>query len=163
MRMHQHMAVLIVGLVLYPAVRAIEATDARKQAVAAERAQREARQGRRTAGEPLLPPALAAIVRGRLLDQEGKPLGGESLAFVREGSVGITDGLTSDDGTFQVVLPVDRAWQVVLLENGNLSGPRSEAMNTAVADSTSAEPNYDLELRVDGTRLQAQLTPLGER
>jgi hypothetical protein len=107
---------------------------------------------------------IPAIVSGRLLDQDGKPLGGKSLAFVKEGSVVIiTDGPTGDDGTFQFELPVDQPWQVILLGRrayGKLA-PRSEAMITPTpGSSTSDVPNYDLALRLDGTRLQSRLTPL---
>jgi hypothetical protein len=56
---------------------------------------------------------------------------------------------------------VDQTWQVVLLEHGKLSGPRSEEMTTPTpGSSTSDEPNYDLELHLDGARLRAQLTEL---
>ena len=103
---------------------------------------------------------IPSIVSGRLLDQDGKPLAGKVLAFVKEDSVLITDGPTSDDGTFQFELPVDQPWHVVLLEDGK-RGPRSESMSTPTpGSSTSDAPDYDLDLRLDGTRLQARLTPL---
>ena len=103
---------------------------------------------------------IPAIVSGRLLDHNGRPLGGKLLAFVKEDSVLITDGPTSDDGTFQFEVPVDQPWHVVLLEDGT-RGPRSEAMSTPTpGSSTSDAPDYDLDLRLDGTRLPARLTPL---
>ena len=113
----------------------------------------------RIATPPRAPP-MPAIVRGLLLDPSGRPLGKTFLAFVKADSGLITDGPISDDGTFLFELPVDQPWRVVMLQDGKLSGPRSELMTTPVADSKSVEPNYDLELRVDGARLQAQLTPL---
>ncbi len=107
---------------------------------------------------------IPAIVRGRLLDKDGKPLGKRPLAFyVKDGTnpTGlIADGPTNDDGTFQFELPVDKQWQAVFRENDKSPGLRSEAMQTPVADRSSAEPNYDLELRVDGARLEASLKPL---
>ena len=113
----------------------------------------------RNATPPRTPP-MPSIVRGRLLGSDATPLGKKFLAFVKADSGLITDGPINDDGTFQFELPVDQPWRVVLLQNGKLSGPRSELMTTPIADGKSVEPNYDLELRVDGARLQARLTPL---
>ena len=132
--------------------------------MAAARAEAEVRQALSRASNvatPLRAPKIPAIVRGRLLDQDGRPLGGRPIAFVKANSALLTDGPTSADGTFQFELPVDQPWQVVMLQDGQLSGPRSELMTTPAPASTASDvPNYDLELRVDGARLQARLTPL---
>ncbi len=103
---------------------------------------------------------IPSIVTGRLLDQDGKPIGQKTIAFVMEGSTTITEGPTSGDGTFLFELPVDHPWQAVLMERGKLSGLRSDVQTTPIADSTSGEPNYDLELRVEGKHLRSQLALL---
>ena len=107
---------------------------------------------------------IPSIVRGRLLDKDGKALGKKIVAFYsKDGSEKqnvLTEGPTSDDGTFQFELPVDKQWQAVFRENDESPTLRSEAMETPVADRLSGGANYYLELRVDGSRLAASLKPL---
>jgi serine/threonine protein kinase len=109
---------------------------------------------------------IPAIVSGQFLDQDRQPLNGAILAFVKDGQAMreagalITDGPSDANGFFQFELPTDVAWQVILLRNGQ-EVARSPAMRTPAAGSTTTDaPDYDLELRLDGTQLQASLTPL---
>jgi hypothetical protein len=72
----------------------------------------------------------------------------------------ISDGLTGDDGSFRFEMPLGRSWQALLPQGGTLDGPRSEALKISIpAAGTFVALVYDLELRLDGTRLNARLTP----
>jgi tRNA A-37 threonylcarbamoyl transferase component Bud32/tetratricopeptide (TPR) repeat protein len=111
-----------------------------------------------------------AIVSGRLLNESGHPVGGRVLKFVEadtnpatSGAPGfITDGPVRADGTFdRFELPGDKMWQVLLMQD-NREVARSPRIGSGAAPASGADAatRYDLELRQNGAKLEAQITPL---
>ncbi|MCI0537501.1 MAG: hypothetical protein L0Z50_19980 [Verrucomicrobiales bacterium] len=156
----------LVGLFAFGSCRAKRATEEGQRARARAQAQLQiARAQAWQAAEAIAPHTVT--VRGRLLDEDGKPLGQRTLGFVKDGlRIGdagfsfMSDGLTGDDGSFRFDMPVGQSWQALLPQGGTLDGPRSGALLIDTPAIGTPLPEYELELRFDGAKLNARLTPL---
>ena len=99
-----------------------------------------------------------AIVRGRLVDKAGAPLGKRIVWFVEPGYRAdepgkrvFTDGPTRGDGTFEFELPVGRPWQVLIPRQGTLDGPRSRSVTLA------EDTERTIEIRFDGEAIDVKV------
>lgn len=106
-----------------------------------------------------------AEVSGVLIGPDDRTLPREILVFVKEGAPvngpnpgTICDGPTNAEGAFQFSLPTDQDWQVILVRDGR-EVARTATFSTPNA-TASPEANYQLNLKWNGSTLEADLQPL---